>query len=507
MSDPDTPEPRREPRDATLSAELSRATVANARDAIITIDTTGCIVRHNRAAEVMFGYSAEQLQGANVAMLMPPPYREEHDGYIRAYERTGNRRAIGAIRDVKARRRDGGDFPIELSVSALPLNGQRFYTAIIRDVTEYRAATEALRMERDFSRRLVEAIPIIIMVLDREAHILRVNRAMEEFSGWTQAEVRGRTCFELFIPEREHERISGLFDRAANGAGLRGIRVAVHTRTGTERLVEWYSEPLRDADERIIGVVCAGEDVTDRERAAREMRRLESLARERERLADLGAIAAKIVHDLGNPLSGMSMQAQLLLRRLESGGGQVSEKLEQPARRILAAVERMAELIRGFMDFAREKRVELARLDLVDLLEDVVGMWEPVAAGQGVALVLEASGTVPLLADPDKLRRVFDNLVRNAVEAIEGGRGNVEVRILVPLPGKAVVEVHDDGPGIAEGTDVFRLFETTKASGTGIGLAVAKQLVLAHAGAIRHSRSPLGGTCFSVELPADGPLG
>ena len=123
-----------------------RAIVDTAVDGIIVMDDRGTVESFNRAAERIFGYAAEEVISRNVAMLMPPPYREEHDGYLARYHATGERRIIGVGREVAGRRKDGGTFPLDLAVSEMRLDGRRLYTGLVRDVTARKQAEEALRV-------------------------------------------------------------------------------------------------------------------------------------------------------------------------------------------------------------------------------------------------------------------------------------------------------------------------------------------------------------------------
>ncbi len=106
------------------------------QDAVVTIDESSRIVLFNTAAERMFGYTADEVQGQHIKMLMPQPYRDEHDGYVARYERTGEPRAIGRIRTVTAQRRNGETFPIELSVTQIAVGDSMRYGAFIRDISE-----------------------------------------------------------------------------------------------------------------------------------------------------------------------------------------------------------------------------------------------------------------------------------------------------------------------------------------------------------------------------------
>ncbi len=122
-----------------------RAIVDAAVDGIIAIDAQGTILELNPAAERIFGYAASELLGRNVTILMPQPYRDEHDDYVRRYLETGERRIIGIGREVRGRRKDGSVFPHYLAVAEGSLAGKRMFTGIIRDLERLRQAEERAR--------------------------------------------------------------------------------------------------------------------------------------------------------------------------------------------------------------------------------------------------------------------------------------------------------------------------------------------------------------------------
>lgn len=131
------------------SEQRSRTVVDHVIDGIITIDEYGLVESFNRAAEKLFGYQASEVVGKNVKMLMPEPYCSEHDSYITNYVRTGEAKIIGIGREVVGRRKDGSVFPMELAVSAFHLGGRRFFTGIVRDVTERKRMGQELRQRAD----------------------------------------------------------------------------------------------------------------------------------------------------------------------------------------------------------------------------------------------------------------------------------------------------------------------------------------------------------------------
>jgi PAS domain S-box-containing protein len=171
----------------------SAAILQTAVDGIITIDEGGSIASFNPAAERLFGYTAGEVIGQNVRMLMPLPYREEHDGYLVRYLQTGERRIIGIGREVRARRRDGTTFPIALAVSEMHLDGRRMFTGIIHDLTVRVRMEEALRQQA----LLLELSYEPILIWDEQRGIVLWNQGCEQLYGFTKAEATGRVSYAL----------------------------------------------------------------------------------------------------------------------------------------------------------------------------------------------------------------------------------------------------------------------------------------------------------------------
>jgi PAS domain S-box-containing protein len=407
----------------------------------------------------VFGYRAADVLGQNVKLLMPQPNRDEHDAYLQRYESTGEARAIGRIRSVQGRRKNGEVFPIELSVSKAHIGDEVLYTAILRDISERTAIEEALRFERDFAERLIATAQMIVLVLDPSGRIERYNAFMEQVSGRRLADVRGADWFTTFIPERDRERMRALCRDALSAGQLRGHVSPIVTADGRERQIEWNTKTLLDGEGHLIGLLCTGEDISDRIAAELELRELQSAAQERARLAEIGAITAKVVHDLGNPLAALSMQAQLILRRARRGDFQPVAPVSEPAEQILRTLRRLEGVVHEFTDFARDQRLEMRAVRVGALLGSCVDLWQALATERGIALSLVLAGEFPSLhADEVMLRRVLDNLIKNAIEAIGQGPGTVVISATLPSRGKICIAVEDDGPGIAEGLDVFKLF-------------------------------------------------
>jgi PAS domain S-box-containing protein len=146
--------------------ERMRSVVDHVVDGIITIDEQGMIENYNPAAERIFGYGRTEVTGRNVKMLMPEPYSSQHDGYIGNYLRTGQARIIGIGREVVGRRKDGSTFPMELAISVFRLEERRYFTGIVRDITERKRAEEELRHAEERMRSVVDHVIDGIITID-----------------------------------------------------------------------------------------------------------------------------------------------------------------------------------------------------------------------------------------------------------------------------------------------------------------------------------------------------
>jgi PAS domain S-box-containing protein len=170
-----TGEMRREPASiAKRSREdtvLLRAIIENVIDGIITIDDKCVIESFNSAAERIFGYSAKEVIGKNVKMLMPSPYHEEHDGYVRSYLETGEAKIIGVGREVSGRRKDGESFPIDLAISEMRIGRERKFVGIIRDITKRKRAEDLIAQE---SQALLEMATAVAHQLNQPLNVIRL---------------------------------------------------------------------------------------------------------------------------------------------------------------------------------------------------------------------------------------------------------------------------------------------------------------------------------------------
>ena len=225
-----------------------------------------------------------------------------------------------------------------------------------------------------------------------------------------------------------------------------------------------------------------------------------------ERLAAVGRLAAQITHEIRNPLSSISLNAELLQEQLEAGHDVSDTKSEARAlvKSMAREVDRLTEITEEYLRFARLPKPDLTSVDLNDALDDLLDFMNAELAASSVEARREWALEAPLVrADAGQLRQVILNLVRNAREAVGSG-GHLHLRTSVDkLRRVAVVEVEDDGPGIPDAlrAHLFEPFFSTKEGGTGLGLAVVQQVIHEHGGEVECTAGRERGTKFVITLP------
>ena len=234
--------------------------------------------------------------------------------------------------------------------------------------------------------------------------------------------------------------------------------------------------------------------------------RAEEALRRRDRLAAMGELASTVAHEVRNPLNAVGMTAQRLKREFLAATPATDDRaeLEELLAVMASETQRIDRIVQQFLEYARPPRLAPERVDLGALVRDAGERARSRAEARGVRLEVEASGAGEAVVDPAQLRQALDNLVRNAVEATpEGGLVSLVARL---ESGGAVVEVRDTGRGIEPDhlPRIFDLYFTTKADGTGVGLAVTQQIVAGHGGTIEVDSRPGAGTTMTVRLPGEG---
>ncbi len=347
--------------------------------AIITIDDCGTVQDFNPAAEQMFGYRRAEVFGHNLSMLMPEQDAHKHDGYIRSYLETGEKKIIGIGRETLGKKKDGKIFPIHLTVSEVNLADRKLFTGMILDISE---------------------------------------------------------------------------------------RVVAEKR-------------VRELQDELIHVA---------------------------RLSAMGEMASALAHELNQPLTAISNYSSAAKRMLDSGQPQATDAATKLVLKASEQAQRAGEIIRRLRQFIVLGETDRAWHDLAPCVQEAAELGMVGSSAKAVRFELEVEPDLPqVLIDRIQIQQVFQNLVRNAVDALDDWHGEKRIHVsLRNIDGQAIeIDVEDTGPGIREDVRdrLFQPFATTKPNGMGIGLSVSRNIVDSHGGQIEAEDRADGGTKFRVVLP------
>jgi len=370
------------PSDTPSETALFRCILDTAPDAIIVIDEHGFVLYFSSAAERLFGYAADEVRGANISLLMPSPYREQHDGYLERYRRTGERRIIGIGRIVVGQRKDGSTFPMELAVGEATQSGQRLFTGFVRDLTE-------------------------------------------------------------------------------------------------------------------------------RQQAERRFHELQNSLLHVSRVRSMGQMAAALAHELNQPLTATANYVRAALRLLGSPKPDLS-RTRQAMQQAVEQILRSGEIIRRLRTFVARGEVSRQPQSITSLIEEASALALLGAKERSIKMLIDLEAGLPEPpVDRVQIQQVLLNLIRNAVEAMEGCPARELTLSAVARGGEVLVSVADTGGGVPQeiAQKLFQPFVTTKPEGMGIGLSVCRTIIEAHGGQLWMEPAAGGGSVFRFTLPVPSPDG
>lgn len=484
------------------------AVVSNAVDGMIVIDDQGTVDSFNPACERIFGYQSEEVIGQNVKILMPEPYHSQHDGYLTRYNTTGEGVIIGtAGREVSGRRKDGSVFPMDLSVSAFRLESGRYFSGIVRDITERKKIENALAETTRNLRLLVEGVrDHALFTVDPAGLVTSWNRGAERLLGYTEPDILGQSFFRIFtaediqagVPERQMN-----LAREQSRAEDDGWRI----RADGER---FWADVVKTAlfEEGVLrGFAVLMRDVTERRKITQAM---EEAREERIRLQE--RFLSHVSHELRTPLTAIYFFTTNVLDGLF---GELTRDQHEQLSLVLDNAKQLKDMVSDLLDITR---VESHKLYVASqpakpngLIKEVIGTCQTHAETKNVSLQARLTTAVPFVwADPARVRQILTNLIENAVKFTpEGGLVTVSASVSPEHDGFLMLSVSDTGCGIAAADcevifdRLTQLKHNTDASraGLGLGLFITRELVLRHGGRI-WVKSILGeGSTFYFTLP------
>ncbi|MDY6912019.1 MAG: PAS domain S-box protein, partial [Chloroflexota bacterium] len=257
------------------SEEHFRTVAQTANDAIVSIDANTNIFFWNHAAEVIFGYSADEMLGKSLAYIIPAQF---HDSFYNSFSNWDSSnmamqlsKAPGRVIEMSGTRKDGTEFPAELSISEWYIEESRFFTTIVRDITERKKAEGALRESEANFRGIAERSFDGIITINREQQFVYVSPAITRIHGYQPEEMLHRTFWD-FLPESELPHVQEAFRKVLNGFNVEALELQVISKDGTIITIEINASPIV-VDGNTIGLQCIYRDITERKRTEEELRK------------------------------------------------------------------------------------------------------------------------------------------------------------------------------------------------------------------------------------------
>lgn len=495
----------------TQAEERFRSLLESAPDAIVIVNEKGQMTLVNSQAEKWFGYSREELLDKDVEELVPDRFKQKHVHDRNDYINDPMVRPMGAGLELYGRRKDGSEFPVEISLSPLNTNQGRFITSVIRDISARKEAENSRRVVQERYRELVNNLPLGVFRssggLDEK--FKEVNPALVEILEEDEVDDLLTKSFKDFcFSDDQFDVLVSALDNDGRVSGQELMLVSGRGRifyAAITAVVKMDSEQGAYID----GIV---EDISVRKEDDRKIRELnESLSMRTQNLesinSELESFSYSVSHDLRAPLRAIDGFSRILLRDYSES---LDEKGQDLLERVRNAAQNMSVLIDDLLKLSRMSRVELkcATVDLAELSASTIEALREAEPKRNVDFSIH--GRMSAKGDASLLKVVMDNLIGNAWKFT---RLREEARIEVGVYKEGenpVYYVRDNGAGfdMSYSEKLFgafqRLHDAKTYSGTGIGLATVQRIVHKHGGEIWVEAEPDNGAIFYFTLHMDG---
>ncbi|PKL52046.1 MAG: hypothetical protein CVV37_03165 [Nitrospira bacterium HGW-Nitrospira-1] len=330
---------------------------------------------------------------------------------------------------------------------------------------------------------IFESISDMVYFVSKDYEIKNINRAVSNKVGMPQSEIIGKKCYEIFHGTNEPVK------------GCPHYKTVITKKAYIEELEEPYlggtfltsSSPIFDSAGEFIGSVHVARDIN-------ELKILREKLVMSEKMAALGEVAAKVAHEIRNPLVSVGGFARRLEERLKGN-------LKADAGVIVKEVARLENTLKEMLGFVKEVRLSRENISFNALVDDVLKLTAANIKERGIVVVRDCGALPELFIDPNRVKEAVANIITNAIESITGS-GSIYIRTYTEKD-DAVLEIKDTGSGIQEKDRafIFNPFYTTKTSGTGLGLAITHRIIEEHNGRIEVESEVNKGSVFRVFIP------
>src|SRR5919108_2858365 len=372
-------------------------------DAIAAVDETGTIVQVNSQTEHLFGYQHQELIGQNIELLVPERYRRQHQGHRDNYTAHPKIRRMGAGLDLYGRRKNGSEFPVEISLSPVPTKRGILVLSAIRDVSDRKRTEEELRRAhqelerrtdqqlREYQNRLaliVDSSEDAILGKDLDGFITHWNKGAEHIYGYTAEDMVGKPI-SLLVPKNQPNEISDIMQKIRRGENVEHYESIRVTKDGRHLNMSISVSPIRDSTGKVVGASTIARNITAQKRAEEQLRQA-------QKMEAIGRLAGGVAHDFNNILGIITACTELLRDRSDPKAAPYIENIKK-------AAERGASLTRQLLAFSRKQVVQPKVLDLNERLKETSKLLRPLMGDAVEIAINPKSASVLVEIDPGQL--------------------------------------------------------------------------------------------------------
>ena len=485
------------------SEEKFRNLASSAKDSIIMMDDEGKFFYWNEAFEKLFQFKSSEITGKAVhALIAPKRFHDDYEKGFAKYLETGEGPAVGKVLELAAIKKNGEEFPVELSLSTFMLRGKRMSLGILRDIYERKHAEEEIVMLAHSLRSINECVSIT----DIEDKILFVNESFLKTYGYDESELVGKHMSIVRSLNNPPELVKEILPTTLLG-GWQG-ELWNKRKDGSEFQISLSTTIIRDKSGKAIALIGVATDITERKRAEKELINAKEKAEEMSRLKT--NFLANMSHELRTPLNGIMGYADILASSIDDPGQ------NEMAQGIYQSGKRLSETLNFILDLseAETDRIEVIAKDVevIPLVKNSINSIAKEAAERNLQLeTIIKEENIFVHLDEHLFTRILHNLLDNAIKFTNKGEIIVEIgKEIIDEKDWLYIKIKDTGIGIASDKidliwDEFRQVSeglTRSYEGAGLGLTISKKAVELMQGDIS-VESELGvGSTFTVKFPA-----
>ena len=485
-----------------------RGLLEAAPDAMIVSDTKGKILLINAETERLFGYDRAELVGQQVDILVPQSVRGRHSEHRAGYSAHPRTRTMGEGRKLSGLRKDGTEFPVEVSLSPTELPEGLLITTAIRDISARLASEAALRLTEERHRMAVEVAEMGTWTMNLASGEITWSDEFARLYGFSPSDTPTREEIVSRIPIEERQRIGDAVKAAVEGRAPYDVEYRIMWPDGSIRRLASRARLHREIEGTPIDLQGVIMDVTERRqiedlKAQREaeQRRAEALQRSNDELQQFAYVAA---HDLQEPLRMVASYTQLLGQRYK---GRLDNDADDFIAFAVDGARRMQMLISDLLAYCRVETAGKALVEIPsrDAFDEAVRNLEGSIEESAAKITCDPLPLV--MADRTQLVQLFQNLVGNAIKYRTSERPDIHVSARRGRPNEWIFSIRDNGIGIDPkySERIFLMFQRLHSrdeySGTGIGLTLCKKIAERHGGRIWVEPNEGPGSTFHVALP------